>query len=174
MLSSRPYCRVTRLDEAASRASLCTAAGRPSVSLVARKLPMREYERGLETAARLVSEALLVQVALESTSSKLSHQRFSHRRARSAAVHDTVAFDDSRRPRTRSLAIACSRGAQKKEHCKSLACKAKSRHAVAITNHDARRDDSRKTPGKNVIRLRAPTTRTEVRKLSSARVQSRS
>ena len=70
-----------------------------------------------------------------------------------------------------SLAVA---GHKKRALQITAGCKAKSQHAdAAINNHDARRDDDatyRKTR-KNVKRLRAPTTRTEVRLASSERVE---
>ena len=70
-----------------------------------------------------------------------------------------------------SLALA----GRKKTALQITACKPATRHAVAaINNHDARRNDDatyRKTR-KDSERLRAPTVRTEVRKLSRERVQS--
>ena len=86
------------------------------------------------------------------------------------AVHDTEAHLATVSGRHNlQLAIACySQATQKTSTCNH--CRLKTRHA-ALNNHDARRDDSRKAPGKDFKRLRAPTTRTEVRLVSRERVE---
>ena len=88
------------------------------------------------------------------------------------AVHDTEAHLATVSGRHNlQLAIACySQATQKTSTCNH--CRLKTRHA-ALNNHDARRDDDatyRKTR-KNSKRLRAPTTRTEVRLVSRERVE---
>ena len=106
------------------------------------------------------------------TASDFSHwrARSQHRTRSRLTIHS--GRDDQQ------LAIACGNRTYKKQALQITAgCKAKSHAAVAaINNHDARRNDDatyRKTR-KNSIRLRAPTTRTEVGVASRERVESRS
>ena len=179
MLSSRPYCRVARLEEAASQAQR-RAARRPAlVSLV-------------EPSSATIPDlwcmhevwGLRPDVSKRRCSSKLGRASSSKSQCQPSA---RLAYVHARSSRTRHGGILtirygrddqqiCSRCRKPQNTSTANHWLAKlNRHAVAaINNHDARRDDSRKAPGKDVKRLRTPTARTEVRVVSREGVQSRS
>ena len=180
MVSSRTHCCVARLDEAASQRCAqrrFALMGQPLVGLVARRIAACVLATSFEGCGKTWWRA-----------GRAINSQSAGRRA-FARASDLATGVHARSSRTRHGGILtirygrddqqiCSR-CRKPQHTSTAnhwLAKLNRTAVAARNNHDARRNDDatyRKTR-KNVINLRAPTARTEVRVASREGVQSRS